>query len=362
MRKGSFHPGPSRRGRMTVEETIDKLTKLKLPHMAQALREQLDRAVGSAISVEDCLGLRRCSMGFHRRSLRLPAGVVRRRSMSIVMAWSTSARLDTTVRSYSLFNRRYLPNQPLVRSTIHRLRRSTNPFWPSFRLTTSTVTPVSSCTLSMTSPRYALSAHTRESVGYCRCPSRRTGTAPSRSCTDAGVTSTTSTSPRMSTRRCRLRPFTFFPRVEAGRAADVGRLDTLAINYSRGRFGTSAFRYSDEPSEVVVYGVECPRSGPPPVVFVDGGPGRKVVREQPPGSSGARTVSDRVHDLPRVVSGLREVGKPNGDRNHVGDDRPFVVGEVGRIAAAGQMLFDCHGLPKTTVRDAGPNFLWNTFS
>jgi len=42
---------------MTIEETIDKLIKLRLPHMAQALREQLERAVGSALSVEECVGL-----------------------------------------------------------------------------------------------------------------------------------------------------------------------------------------------------------------------------------------------------------------------------------------------------------------
>jgi DNA replication protein DnaC len=42
---------------MTVEETIDKMIKLRLPHMAQALRAQLDRAVGSALTVEECVGL-----------------------------------------------------------------------------------------------------------------------------------------------------------------------------------------------------------------------------------------------------------------------------------------------------------------
>jgi DNA replication protein DnaC len=41
---------------MTVEETIDKLIQLKLPHMAAALRAQLDRA-GCALSVEECVGL-----------------------------------------------------------------------------------------------------------------------------------------------------------------------------------------------------------------------------------------------------------------------------------------------------------------
>jgi DNA replication protein DnaC len=42
---------------MTVEETIDKLIQLRLPHMASALREQLDRRAGSALSVEECVGL-----------------------------------------------------------------------------------------------------------------------------------------------------------------------------------------------------------------------------------------------------------------------------------------------------------------
>jgi DNA replication protein DnaC len=42
---------------MTVEETIDKMIQLRLPHMAHALREQLERAAGSTLSVEECVGL-----------------------------------------------------------------------------------------------------------------------------------------------------------------------------------------------------------------------------------------------------------------------------------------------------------------
>ena len=42
---------------MTTEETIDKLMKLKLPFMAAAFREQLERGAGSALSLEECLGL-----------------------------------------------------------------------------------------------------------------------------------------------------------------------------------------------------------------------------------------------------------------------------------------------------------------
>ena len=37
---------------MTFEETIDKLMQLKLPHMAGALRAQLDRP-GTALGIEN---------------------------------------------------------------------------------------------------------------------------------------------------------------------------------------------------------------------------------------------------------------------------------------------------------------------
>lgn len=42
---------------MTTEETIDKMIRLKLPHMAHAFRDWLGRAAGSALSVEECVGL-----------------------------------------------------------------------------------------------------------------------------------------------------------------------------------------------------------------------------------------------------------------------------------------------------------------
>lgn len=42
---------------MTVEETIETLLKLKLPHMAKELRTHLERGIGSGISVEECVGL-----------------------------------------------------------------------------------------------------------------------------------------------------------------------------------------------------------------------------------------------------------------------------------------------------------------
>ena len=40
-----------------IEETINKLIRLRLPHMAEALRANLERGAGSALSVEECVGL-----------------------------------------------------------------------------------------------------------------------------------------------------------------------------------------------------------------------------------------------------------------------------------------------------------------
>jgi DNA replication protein DnaC len=40
-----------------IEETINKLIQLKLPHMAEALRATVERGGGGGLSIEECLGL-----------------------------------------------------------------------------------------------------------------------------------------------------------------------------------------------------------------------------------------------------------------------------------------------------------------
>ena len=42
---------------MTIEATVDKLMQLRLPHMASALRSAIERAPGSSLTIEDCVGL-----------------------------------------------------------------------------------------------------------------------------------------------------------------------------------------------------------------------------------------------------------------------------------------------------------------
>lgn len=235
-----------------------------------------------------------------------------------------------------------MQSQPFVRSTTHRFGRTTKPRKSSVRLTTSTISPVSSCRESITSPRYAPSAHIRSSVGYSLCASRRTGTAPSRSCVDAGVITTVRMSPRTSTRRCRFRPFTFFSRVEAFRATDVSALHTLAI-YNRGcRFRLLPCRCAYKPSELVMNGIQHSILCPPLVALEDGGPRRKVMREQPPRSARTRTIPNRVHELPRVVLRLLKICYPYGRRNHVSDERPFLIGQVGGVAEARWAFLESH--------------------
>ena len=40
-----------------IEETVNKLIQLKLPHMAEVLRAQLEKGAGSALTLEECVGL-----------------------------------------------------------------------------------------------------------------------------------------------------------------------------------------------------------------------------------------------------------------------------------------------------------------
>src|SRR6185369_987888 len=82
------------------------------------------------------------------------------------------------------------------------------------------------------SARYALSAHTRASRGNPSPTRSKTSTAPSQSVGAAGRTASPQISPSVSTRRCRLRPDTFFPPVVPLGAARLGRLDALAVDHA----------------------------------------------------------------------------------------------------------------------------------
>src|SRR5262249_58197434 len=81
-------------------------------------------------------------------------------------------------------------------------------------------------------PAAAITSRTRASSPRTSASSQQ---PPSRSCTSAGSTSKAHTKPSESTATKRLRPLTFFPPVVALGAADVGRLDRLAVHPQRRR-------------------------------------------------------------------------------------------------------------------------------
>ncbi len=198
------------------------------------------------------------------------------------------------------------------------------------------------------------------SVGYSRCARRSTGTAPSRSCTDAGVMLATSRSPSTSTSKCRLRPFTFFSRVESPGASDVGRLDALAIDDASRRFGLASLCEPYGPTEFIVERIEHPLSGPPLVALEDCGPRRKVVRQGAPRNARPRPVADGIEHLARMMLWLLQILDPDRRREPGGDELPLFVGQIGGVAAPGGTFLEGHAPRKITPGPGGPNFLWNT--
>ena len=124
-------------------------------------------------------------------------------------------------RSKSRLSRRLRPSQASVRSTTQRLAWTTKPRCPGGVRTTSTVTRCSSAAHSAQSPWYAPSTQTCVSVGATALAAGSSAYAPSTLGASAGVTTTASGFPSVSTARWRLRPFTFFPVAAIGATGPV---------------------------------------------------------------------------------------------------------------------------------------------
>src|SRR5271156_1610828 len=268
-----------------------------------------------------------------------------------------SLRLDWIVRSYSLDRMRNFPSQPLVRSPTQRLGRRTKPFMSSVRLTTSISSDVSSRTSAIAAPVYAPSTQTFDSVGYSRCASRRTGGAPSRSWTDAGVTIATSSRPSTSTSRCRLRPFTFFSRVEAAWATDVRRLDALAIEDRCRGLRLASLGDANPTAQAVVDRIEHAVVVPPLIPLECRRPRRQIVWKGAPRHPRPRSISNRVEQLTRCVQRLLQILEPHRRRYLPLDERPFLVAQVARVFTS----FRLHPAASSTNGIRWTNFLRNTF-
>src|SRR6056297_185887 len=103
--------------------------------------------------------------------------------------------------------------------------------------------------------------------------------APSRSWMSAECTRQTRTSPIVSTNRCRLRPFTFFSRVETAAARLIRRLYALAVEHGDARFGVLTGLLANLLPQPSIHPFQ--RTVVPPGLeeFVNSSPGRKIVRQ-----------------------------------------------------------------------------------
>jgi hypothetical protein len=133
-----------------------------------------------------------------------------RRSMMRIMAMRTKAAVMRQCLSKSRARRRLRLIHPMVRSTIQRLGRTTKR-WLSQRRTTSICHVPVRATASPSSAPDNLHRRMRAMKGNKRRACRSSGSAPSRSCTLAGCTTTASSMPMVSVSRWRLRPTTFLP-------------------------------------------------------------------------------------------------------------------------------------------------------
>src|SRR5262249_7328013 len=126
---------------------------------------------------------------------------------------------------------------------------------------------------------------------------------PARSWVLAGTTSRAHSSPSVSTATNRLRPLIFFPRVEAARAALLGRLHRRAVEDGRGRLGLLAGLAPD----LVAQGVVDPVPGavplPDPEVVEHDAVRRQVVGQGAPDAAVAGLVQDGVDDLAPGIPG-----------------------------------------------------------
>lgn len=242
------------------------------------------------------------------------------------MATRTKAVSLSIVRSYDLDSRRERLSQPNVRSTIQRFGWTSNR--PAARATISTH-QAQRTQAQRARDLYAVSA--QMTFGNFT-DSRNADSAnlpPSRSCVHAGVTTSAQTRPSVSTTTWRLRPTTFFPPVVAAEAALFGRLDGLAVEDRRRRFGRLARFLADALAQGIVYAlprtVRLPLAKP--VKYA--AEGRQIMRQSAPSAAVSRDIEDGVDDF---ALGIRRRPTSRGGLRHPGlDPLPLRIRQIGGV-------------------------------
>jgi len=138
------------------------------------------------------------------------------------------------------------------------------------------------------------------------------------------------TSPNVSTSRCRLRPFS-----RLAPSKPCGPPFRWSAHF--GCPGPPHWGGVASLTQALLFPQPCkhplphPLPTPLPPVVVDRAPGRKVVRQQPPGAPRAQPVQHGVDQLAAVVD--RWAATRLGRRGQRRQQRPLRIGQVGRVAA-----------------------------
>src|SRR5919112_6900235 len=258
--------------------------------------------------------------------------------------------------SYSLLSRRARPSQANDLSTTHRRGRSTKPRAAAGRWTISRSIPYICRTHCTSSPRYVWSAHPLTSSGQRRRRRPNTQRAPSASDIAAVSTATPSSSPVLSTTRCRLRPFTFLAGVVAALPSRFGRFHALAVDdkggWLRAPPGLQAPLLDQGRVDLFPGAVLTPLGE----VVTDALPLRKLVGQQAPLAACAREVEQGVDHFPQVQP-RRAPGAP-GPLEIRADRFPLGIGQVSRVGTA--LAWRWHGAHSGSARVSfGPTTLPN---
>lgn len=196
-----------------------------------------------------------------------------------------------------------------VRSVSQRLSSTKKPL--EIRRMSSSAQPQTDRTHLTSSPVYVLSKRMMRRRAKSNEALLNTHLAMTRSCTLSKWSMQVRVNRRVLTSRCRLRPLTFFPRVEAAQVVSIGHLHKLAVESLNASFAPSSCQAPDLFAQSRVYRFPSPVFAPSIEKLEYGPRRRKVVWQHTPGVSGANGIEDRIEDVAHLMC-IRTATRLNG--------------------------------------------------